>query len=103
MPAPQAPGSGPPQENKSFIYRIHPDGTVAQVWNSPEPLISSIVLEDDKNLLVGTGSDGKLFRVETKTGEFVEIGKCSSKDVVAIYQTKNSDDTKTILAAGNPR
>lgn len=102
VPAPQAPGSGPPKENKSFIYRIHPDGTVAQVWNSPEPLISSIVLEDDDNLLVGTGSDGKLFRVETKTGEFAEIGKCSSKDVVAIYQTKNSDDMKTILAAGNP-
>ena len=102
VPSPQAPGSGPPKENKSFIYKIHADGTVAQVWSSPEPLISSIVLENDDNLLVGTGSNGKLFRVKTDTGEFAEIGKCSSKDVVRIYQTKNSDNMKTILAAGNP-
>ena len=102
VPSPQAPGSGPPKENKSFIYKIHPDGTVAPVWSSPEPLISSIVLENDETLLVGTGSNGKLFRVETETGEFAEIGKCSSKDVVGIFQTKNSDNMKTILAAGNP-
>lgn len=102
VPAPQAPGSGPPKENKSFIYRIHPDGTVALVWSSPEPVIFSVILENDKNLLVGTGNNGKLFRVETDTGEFSEFAKSSSKDVVAIYQTKNSDDMKTILAAGNP-
>ena len=72
------------------------------LYLSPRPLISSIVLKDDKELLVGTGSNGKLFSVETKTGEFAEIGKCSSKDVVAVYQTKNSEDMKTILAAGNP-
>ncbi len=102
VPSPQAPGSGPPQENKSFIYRIHPDGTVVQIWNSPEPLISSIVLIDNTRLLVGTGDNGKLFHVETQTGEFAEIGKCSSEDVVAIYRTQHSDDMKTILAAGNP-
>ncbi len=105
VPAPQAPGSGPPRENKSFIYRLHPDGTVTLVWSSPEPLISSIVLEemeDKVKLLVGTGSDGKLYRVDTKTGDFEVIGKSSSKDIVGILKTKNSDDMKTILATGNP-
>ena len=102
VPAPQTPGSGPPKENKSFIYRLHPDGTIALVWSSPEPLISAIVLESDDQLLVGTGSNGKLYRVNTKTGDFEAIGKCSSKDIVAIHQTKNSDEMKTILAAGNP-
>jgi len=102
VPAPQAPGSGPPKENKSFIYKLHQDGTVALVWSSPEPLISSIVLEEGNQLLVGTGSDGKLYRVDTKKGHFEAIGKCSSKDIVGILKTKNSDDMKTILAAGNP-
>ena len=105
VPAPQAPGSGPPKENKSFIYKLHPDGTVALVWSSPEPLISSILLEemeDKVKLLVGTGSDGKLYRVDTKTGDFEVIGKSSSKDIVGILKTNNSDDMKTILAAGNP-
>ncbi|MYG00426.1 hypothetical protein F4212_15025 [Candidatus Poribacteria bacterium] len=101
VPAPQAPGSGPPRENKSFIYKLHPDGTVALVWSSTEPLISSIVLEEENKLLVGTGSDGKLYRVDTETGHFEAIGKCSSKHIVGILKTKNSDDMKTILAAGD--
>ncbi len=102
VPAPQAPSSGPPKENKSFIYKLHPDGTIALVWSSTEPIIYSIVLEDDKTLLVGTGNDGKLYRVSTKNGDFEAIGKCSSKDIVGILKTKNSDEMKTILAAGNP-
>lgn len=101
VPAPQAPGSGPPRENKSFIYKLHPDGTVALVWSSAEPLISSIVLDGDDHLLVGTGSDGKLYRVKKENGEFEAIGKCSSKHIVGILKTKNSDDMKTILAAGD--
>ncbi len=102
VPAPQAPGSGPPKENKSYIYRLHPDGTTALVWSSPEPLISAIVLENDKQILVGTGSNGKLYRVNPKTGDYAAVGKSSGKDIVAILQTKHADDMKTILGAGNP-
>lgn len=102
VPSPQAPGSGPPKENKSYIYRLHPDGTTALVWSSPEPLISSIVLEDDNNLLVGTSSDGKLYRVDPKNGEFASIGKSTGKDIVAILQTENEDGRKTFLGTGNP-
>lgn len=102
VPAPQAPGSGPPKENKSYIYKLHPDGTTALVWTSPEPIIHATVLESDEVILVGTGDNGKLYRVYTKTGEFEAIGKCSGKEVVAIHQTKHQDDMKTILGAGNP-
>ncbi len=102
IPNPQAPGSGPPQENKSVIYRLHPDGTTAHVWSSPEPLIYAMVLESDEQILVGTGSNGKLYRVNPMNGEFHSVGKCESKDVVAILKTKNADDMKTIIGAGNP-
>lgn len=102
IPNPQAPGSGPPQENKSVIYRLHPDGTTAHVWSSPEPLIYAMVLESDEQILVGTGSNGKLYRVNPMDGEFHSVGKCESKDVVAILKTKNADDMKTIIGAGNP-
>ncbi|MCG9128211.1 hypothetical protein JT359_11470 [Candidatus Poribacteria bacterium] len=102
VPSPQPPGSGPPKENKSYIYRIHPDGTTALVWTSTEPLISSVVMENDEQLLVGTGDQGKLYRVNTKTGEFAAIGKCSSKEVVTIHQIKQDDGMKTIIGTGNP-
>lgn len=101
VPAPQAPGSGPPKENKSYIYKLHPDGTTALVWSSPEPLILSIVLENDDQILVGTGSNGKLYRVSTETGDFEAIGKSSGKDILAIHQTEHADGMKTILGTGN--
>ena len=101
VPAPQAPGTGPPKENKSYIYRLHPDGTTALVWGAPEPIIHAIVFESDKQILVGTGNNGKLYRVDTETGDFEAIGKCSGKDVIAIHQTEHADSMKTILGTGN--
>ena len=101
VPNPQAPG-GPPQENKSVLYRLHPDGTTALVWSSPEPLISSMVLESNEQILIGTGSNGKLYRVNPKNGEFESVGKTEGKDIVAILQMEQEDGMKTILGTGNP-
>ena len=99
---PPPPGGGAPQENKSNIYKIRPDGTAVPIWNSPEPLILAIVLENDSQILVGTGDEGKLYRVNPMTGDSVEVGKCSANQVVAIHQKKVDGDTKTLLATGNP-
>ena len=99
---PPPPGGGAPQENKSNIYKIRPDGTAVSIWNSPEPLILAIVLESDSQILVGTGDEGKLYRVNPMSGDSVEVGKCSANQVVAIHQKKVDGDTKTLLATGNP-
>ena len=99
---PPPPGGGGPQENKSNIYKIRPDGTAVSIWNSPEPLILAIVLESDSQILVGTGDDGKIYRVNPMSGDSVEVGKCSANQVVAIHQKQMDGDTKTLLATGNP-
>ncbi len=99
---PPPPGGGPPQENKSNIYKIRPDGTAISIWNSPEPLILAIVLESESQILVGTGNEGKIYRVNPISGDAVEVGKCSADQVVAIHQKKVDGSTKTFLATGNP-
>ena len=99
---PPPPGGRAPQENKSNIYKIRPDGTAVSVWNSPEPLILAIVLESDSQILVGTGDEGKLYRVNPMSGDSVEVGKCSANQVVAIHQKMADGNTKTLLATGNP-
>ena len=99
---PPPPGGGPPQENKSNIYKIRPDGTAVSVWNSPEPLILAFVLESDSQILVGTGNEGKIYRVNAMSGDSVEVGKCSADQVVAIHQKEVDGKTKTVLATGNP-
>ena len=99
---PPPPGGGAPKENKSNIYKIRPDGTAVPIWNSPEPLILAIVLESDSQILVGTGDEGKLYRVNPMSGDSVEVGKCSANQIVAIHQKKGDGDTQTLLATGNP-
>ena len=99
---PPPPGGGPPQENKSNLYKIRPDGTAVSVWNSPEPLILAIVLESDSQILVGTGNEGKIYRVNPMTGDYTEIGKCSADQVVAIHQREVDGKPTTLLATGNP-
>ena len=99
---PPPPGGGPPQENKSNIYKIRPDGTAVSIWNSPEPLILAIVLESESQILVGTGNEGKIYRVNPMSGDSTEIGKCSADQVVAIHQKEVDGKTKTFLATGNP-
>ena len=98
---PPPPGGGTPKENKSNIYKIRPDGTAVPIWASPEPLILAIVLESDSQILVGTGDEGKLYRVNLMNGDSVEVGKCSANQIVAIHQKKGDGDTKTLLATGN--
>ena len=100
--APPPPGGGQPEENKSNIYKIRPDGTVAPIWNSPEPLILAIVLESDTQILAGTGDDGKLYRINLTSGDSTEVGKCSANQVIAIHQKEVDGNARTLLATGNP-
>lgn len=99
---PPPPGGGPPEENASNIYKIRPDGTAMPVWNSPEPLILAIVLESDTQILVGTGDEGKLYRVNPMNGDSVELGKASANQVLAIHQREVEGSLRTLLATGNP-
>ena len=91
--APPPPGGGTPKENNSNIYKIRPDGTAVSIWNSPEPLILAIVLESDTQILVGTGDEGKLYRVNPTSGDSTEVGKCSANQVVAIHQKEVDGNT----------
>ena len=60
------------------------------------------MLEGDTQILVGTGNEGKIYRVNPVSGDSVELGKCSADQVVAIHQKEVDGKTKTVLATGNP-
>lgn len=95
---PPAPGSGPPEEKKAYIYQIKPDGVSARIWECPEPLILSMTIEADNQLLVGTGDKGKVYRVN-KNGDSVSLGKCDAAQVLAMHRAAGSG--KLLLATGN--
>ena len=97
-PGPPGPGGRNPEEKKSRVYKIQPDGIVSVMWEAPDPLILAMVFDSEEGLYVGTGDSGKLYWVNTD-GDSVLKGKCSASQILAIHRTANSD--RLLLATGN--
>ena len=91
-------GGGPPEEKKSYIYQIQKDGVVSKIWTAPAPLILSMVFEGEDQLLIGTGDEGKIFRVDID-GDFISLGKCEASQILAMHRVAGTD--KLLLATGN--
>ena len=97
--APPPPGGGSPEEKKSYIYQIRTDGIVSKIWAAPAPLILSMVSEGDNQLLVGTGDEGKIYKVNID-GDFISLGKCETSQILAMHRAARTD--RLLLATGNP-
>ncbi|RMH73815.1 MAG: hypothetical protein D6675_01315 [Gemmatimonadetes bacterium] len=75
---------------QSSVYRITPDGNVDRIWKCPEPLILSMLIDSQGNLLVGTGNNGALYQVKLN-------------DHRNYIQLLNSSDSQLLAMAKSPR
>ena len=97
-PPPPPSGGGPPEEKKSYIYQIREEGLVTKIWTAPAPLILSMVFEGEDQLLIGTGDEGKIYKVDTD-GNSIALGKCEASQILAMHRVAGSD--KLLLGTGN--
>ncbi|MDE0300561.1 MAG: hypothetical protein OXN17_18150 [Candidatus Poribacteria bacterium] len=98
-PSPPPPsGGGPPEEKKSHIYQIGKDGVVSKIWTAPAPLILSMVFEGEDQLLIGTGDEGKIYKVDID-GDSISLGKCEAGQILAMHRAANTD--RLLLGTGN--
>ena len=93
---PPTPDGRPPEPKKSFIYRITSDNVVSRLWIAPDPLVLSMIMEEE-NLIVGTGDSGKVYQVDMD-GNFVSLAKCEAGQIIAMHKARSG---KLILATGN--
>ncbi len=58
----------PPYQPKiiNFIYRIAPNGTVRKVLEVPQALVLCMAVDAKDNVLVGTGSEARIYRMDSK-------------------------------------
>ena len=54
--------------------------------------------EGEDQLLIGTGDEGKIFRVDID-GDFISLGKCEASQILAMHRVAGTD--KLLLATGN--
>ncbi|MDA1311725.1 MAG: hypothetical protein O2968_00170 [Acidobacteria bacterium] len=108
---PNVPGQATPQQTTpqstpatalrltggSDVYRILPDGETRTVWASDTDIVYALGLDSDGKVLVGTGDQGRLFRVESETLETLVL-TTASEQITALFPLRSGG---VLLATSN--
>ncbi len=96
-----APGS--PREDrrapKGAVYRIAPDGLWDQLWESRDDPPYDLTFDDHHALVIGTGSTGKIYRLEGDPLRPTLLARASAQQVTAFYKDARG---RLLYATANP-
>ncbi|MDA1093283.1 MAG: WD40 repeat domain-containing protein [Acidobacteria bacterium] len=81
------------------VYRIAPDGLWDELWSSSTETPYDAVFDGDGGLTVGTGPDGRLYRVTTEPPSTVLLGRAPAKQITRFLRY---DDGAIRYATANP-
>ena len=86
------------QNNKqgNAIYRIDKDGFVSQVFRESVMILK--LIDDNGKLLVGTGNEGQIFRIDPSAGETIIVANLESEQIPAMQLSQ----TGVLLGTANP-
>ena len=97
-PTAQAPRS-PRRGGRGAIYRIRPDGLWDAMWDSGDDAPYDLVIEPSGSLLVGTGTEGKIFRISGDPARATLLARASARQVTALLREPSG---RIVGAASNP-
>lgn len=81
----------------SDVYRILPDGEPRKVWSSGTDTVYALGLDPNGKLLLATGEQGRLFRVESETLETL-VATMPSEQITALLRRPSG---AVLLATSN--
>lgn len=84
---------------RGVIYRIAPDGLWDTVWETGDDAPYDLLLEEDGSLLVGTGTEGKIFRVSGSPARATLLARAAARQVTALLREKSG---RIVGATSNP-
>src|SRR3954468_278268 len=71
---------------KGAIYRIRPDGLWDTVWEAMDDWPFDLLIEKDGAIIVGTGKEGKLFRIVGDPARVTLLARASARQVTALLR-----------------
>ena len=89
----------PRRGGRGAIYRIRPDGLWDAMWDSGDDAPYDLVIEPSGSLLVGTGTEGKIFRVSGDPARATLLARTTARQVTALLREASG---RIIGAASNP-
>jgi sugar lactone lactonase YvrE len=99
---PASPSSGRESRSrgaKGAIYRIRPDGLWDTVWEALDDWPFDLLIEKDGSLLVGTGKEGKLFRVTGEPARATLLARAAARQITALMRDPSG---RVLAATSNP-
>jgi hypothetical protein len=96
---PTASSRAPRRGGRGAIYRIRPDGLWDAMWDSGDDAPYDLVIEPSGSLLVGTGTEGKIFRVSGDPARATLLARATARQVTALLREPSG---RIIGTASNP-
>ena len=84
---------------KGAIYRIRPDGLWDTVWEATDDWPFDLLIEKQGSLLVGTGKEGKLFRISGDPARATLVARAAARQITSLVR---DDSGRVVAATSNP-
>ncbi len=101
--SPGTPAPASPRDDrrtpKGAVYRIAADGTWDQVWESRDDSPYDLAFDQGGSLVIGTGSKGKMFRLEGDPLRPTLLARASAQQVTGFYKDSRG---RLYYATANP-
>lgn len=87
------------RQPKGAVYRISPDGVWDQLWESRDDAPYDLTFDQGGTLVVGTGSKGKIYRLEGDPPRPTLLARASAQQVTAFHKDARG---RLYYATANP-
>jgi len=96
--------AAPPREPrvhnaKGAIYRIRPDGLWDTFWEANDDWPFDLLIESNGALLVGTGKEGKIFRLSGDPARATLLARVAAREVTSLMREPSG---RIVAATSNP-
>jgi hypothetical protein len=101
IPPPTSTGSPVAQRRpgRGAIYRIQPDGLWDLMWDAGDDSPFDLLIEPGGSLLVGTGTEGKIYRLSGEPARATLLARAGARQVTALVREPSG---RIIGATSNP-
>jgi hypothetical protein len=84
---------------KGAIYRVRPDGLWDTLWDAIDDWPFDLLVDSDGALLVGTGKEGKIFRLAGDPARATLLARVAARQVTALMREPSG---RIVAAGSNP-